>query len=382
MSDVVVIGAGISGAATAYELARRGVSVTLIDRYAPAAMASGWTLAGVRQSGRHPAEWPLAKVAVERWTDLHERLDGPTHYRRGGNLRCARDAAEAEVIRKLVPAQAANGFDIRLVEGTDIQRLAPLVSPDVVCASFCTSDGHADPKSTVASYVAAAERLGVKTRWGERALSIEVANGAVAAVVTDKGRIATDRVVLVAGVFANEMLAPLGHRVPFETMSATMVRSAPMPAELGPVVGVANGDTTCRQEYQGQLRFGGGHETWDGVMTEDPLPAVRPRAASIRDLLDRLIRLMPRFADVRIAEMWCGLIDQTPDAIPVIDSLAEPRGLVLASGFSGHGFCLGPVTGEILCALALGEASPLPIEPFRIGRFDASAPAARVELHG
>ena len=107
MTDVVVIGAGISGAASAYELARRGFRVTLLDRYSPAAMASGWTLAGVRQSGRHPAELPLATAAVERWAGLGGELEGETRYRRNGNLRLARTAEEVPVIRSLVERQSA-----------------------------------------------------------------------------------------------------------------------------------------------------------------------------------------------------------------------------------------------------------------------------------
>lgn len=382
MADVVVIGAGISGAATAYELAIAGAKVVLIDRYAPAAMASGWTLAGVRQSGRHPAEWPLAKAAVARWTDLDARLDGATHYRRGGNLRCARDEDEAVKIRALVEAQRADGFDISLVKAGDIALLAPLVSRKVVCASFCATDGHADPVSTVAAYVAAAQRLGVTTRFGERVLSVTVENGAVMGVVTDKGRVAAGSVVVAAGVFGNELLDPLGMHVPFETMSATMVRSVAIPPQLVPVVGVANGDTTARQEAHGAIRFGGGHEPWDGAMTEDPLPSVRPGAFSIRDLLARFTALLPAFADLRIERTWCGLIDQTPDAIPVIEAFDAPRGLVVAMGFSGHGFCLGPVTGQILSALALGQPSPLPIEPFRLARLKGTAARQTVELHG
>ena len=382
MSDVVVVGAGISGAATAYELAARGISVTLVDRYGPAAMASGWTLAGVRQSGRHRAEWPLAAAAVALWADLSQRLDAPTHYRRGGNLRCARNEAEAARIAALVEAQSADGFDIRLVGHDEIAALAPLVSPHVVCASFCAGDGHADPVATVNAYVEAGRRLGVETRFGERVLRLETASGRVTGLVTDRGRLPAGRVVLATGVFANELIAPLGHRVPFETMSATMVQSVPVPPQLVPVVGVANGDTTARQEAGGQIRFGGGHESWNGVMSEDPFPSVRPAATSVRALLERLEALLPAFAGLRIERLWCGLIDQTPDAIPVVDTLPGCEGAVLATGFSGHGFCLGPATGTILAALALGEPSPLPIGPFALGRFAGATAASGVELHG
>ena len=127
-ADVVVVGAGISGAATAYYLARAGRSVVLVDRFGPAAMASGWTLAGVRQSGRHPAELPLARKAVALWADLAERLDGTTHYRRRGNVRLARTAAEVPVIQALVEEQTAAGLDITyLADPRQIRAVAPAV---------------------------------------------------------------------------------------------------------------------------------------------------------------------------------------------------------------------------------------------------------------
>ena len=115
--DAVVVGAGISGAAAAYELAAAGCSVVLLDRFGPAAMASGWTLAGVRQSGRHAAELPLAKAAVQRWGTLADELDAPTGYRRTGNLRCARTPAEVAIIRNLVTAQAAAGLELSFLAG-------------------------------------------------------------------------------------------------------------------------------------------------------------------------------------------------------------------------------------------------------------------------
>src|ERR1700757_3172453 len=102
MLRIVVIGGGITGAAAAAELARERQTVTLIEKHRIAAMASGWTLGGVRQSGRDPAELPLARAAVELWAHLRETLGTDVEYRRGGNLRLARTPAEVEVIRRIV----------------------------------------------------------------------------------------------------------------------------------------------------------------------------------------------------------------------------------------------------------------------------------------
>src|SRR3982074_2308008 len=108
-TEVAIIGGGISGCAAAYELARSGARVTLLERGGIASMASGWTLAGVRVSGRHPAEIPLAHAAIERWAGLSDELNAETEYVRSGNLRLARDEAELEVIRNIVAEQTALG---------------------------------------------------------------------------------------------------------------------------------------------------------------------------------------------------------------------------------------------------------------------------------
>lgn len=116
---------------------------------------------------------------------------------------------------------------------------------------------------------------------------------------------------------------------------------------------------------------------------EEPLPRIDAPAHSLRDVLARFIAIVPAAADVRIGKAWCGLIDQSADALPVIQALPDPAGLVLATGFSGHGFCLGPVTGQILADLAEGIGPALPIAPFRVERFSGIAAAPQpVTLHG
>ena len=384
MADVVIIGAGISGAATAYELAMAGADVVLLDRWGPAAMASGWTLAGVRQSGRHPAELPLARQAVALWADLAERLDGVTHYRRRGNLRLARDADEVSVIRDLVAEQTAAGLDITFLDSPEqIAAVAPAVSANVAAASLCASDGHADPQATVDSFVRAAKRAGATLRFGERAVAIEMEGGRVTGVRTETEVIPAGRVVLAAGIFGNELLQPLGLQVPLEVPMVTVLRSVPGDTVLEQVIGVANADCAGRQEADGRWRVTSGLLPWHGAMAAAPRPAVAPTVGSVRKTVDSFAAVVPAFADARIDAIWAGLIDLTPDALPVIDAPAQMEGLVIAMGFSGHGFCLGPVTGRILAALTQGRSPELDIAPFRLARFEGwNAPAAPVTLHG
>lgn len=387
-ADAVVIGAGISGAATALELARSGLRTVLLDRYAPAAMASGWTLAGVRQSGRHPAELPLAMAAVRRWATLDQELDGPTHYRCSGNLRCARDAAEVAIIEALIQEQGAAGLEMVRLEGAELRAAAPALGETVIMASLCPTDGQADPKATVAAFVRAAERAGAVLRFGEQATEIETEAGRVTGVATSKGRIATGQVVLAAGVYGNELLAPLGLRVPMEVMAVTMVNSTPTERVLEQVVGTGHANGGGRQEHNGRFRFSGGHEAWTGtVEVEHGLPVVRPAMAAVEHALRTFGELVPASRSARIEGIWAGLIDQTPDALPVLDRAGSVEGLHVAMGFSGHGFCLGPLTGQIMADLVHGRTPPHALDAFRLARFDGwNAPSdATVEalsLHG
>jgi sarcosine oxidase subunit beta len=389
MADVVIIGAGISGSSSAYELAKEGLDVVLVDRFGPAAMASGWTLAGVRQSGRHPAELPLAKAAVDIWATLADELDSPTHYRRGGNLRLARTEEEAAVIEGIVRDQTAAGLELKLLEtNKDIREIAPAIAEHVLMASLCPSDGGADPSSTVLGFVRAAERLGAKTRFGERVLSIEVEDGKVAAVVTDQGRIPAKKVVVAAGIFGNEVLKPLGIDVPLQIPMVTVLRSAPLDAVLTQVIGVANADCAGRQEYNGRFRVTSGLQDWHGGLFETRTevgtrPRVLPTGHSMAEVVDLFGDIVPAFATAQIEDYWAGLIDLTPDAIPVIDGDIGVEGLVVTMGFSGHGFCLGPITGKLVSDLVQERPARLAIEPFKYSRFHNSREfTEEATLHG
>lgn len=389
LPDAVVIGAGITGAAAALALAEAGARVMLLDRWFPAAMASGWTLAGVRQSGRDPAELPLARAAVAQWATLHERLGGETGYVRGGNLRLARNEAEVAVIRALVETQRAAGLELDFLPDTAaVRAVAPALSESVLAASFCPSDGHADPVATVGAFVAAAERRSVRVLRGVaaeglRVEGLRVGRGRVTAVETAEGPVPAGAVVAAPGVEVNALLAPLGLSIPLRRPIVTVLRTEPLPPLLGPVLGVANADLAVRQERDGRLRATSGADDWQGALgVEDGRPVARPAAGRLGETVARVSAVLPAFAGAPLAAFWGGVLDLTPDALPVIDRAPGIDNLVVAAGFSGHGFAIGPVTGPLAAALALGEAPAFDAAPFRFARFAAGAPASPLTLHG
>jgi sarcosine oxidase subunit beta len=377
MDPITIIGGGITGTAAADALAREGHAVTLIEKNGIAAMASGRTLGGVRQSGRHPAELPLARAAVGLWAGLKDMLGADVDYRRGGNLRLARTPAEIDVIRELVASQRAQGLDLEfLPDNASVRAIAGAFSPNVLAASYCASDGHADPVKATQAFADSARRHGATIREGVGAVSIEVVKDRVTGVVTTAGSIPAERVIVAAGIDTPALLAPLGLDLPLSTSLVSVVQSAPLPPSLDQVFGVANADCAGRQEVDGRLRFtdgGSPHAAW----------AAAPSPRVVRDLVALVAHVLPIAALARISRTWTGLIDLTPDALPVIDAPEPVAGLVLAAGFSGHGFCLGPVSGLLCADLALGRPPRHDLAAFRLARFKKGpiAPTSSA-LHG
>ena len=369
-ADIVIIGAGINGCAAAYRLAVEGLRVIVVERYAPAAMASGWTLAGVRQSGRDLAEMPLALGAVAIWPGLAEELDAPTGYRQEGNLRLARNEAEVDHIRQMVDEQSRAGLELAfLPSNEEVRAVAPALARSILAASHCPSDGHADPAASVNAFRLAAERNGAIFRLGEQARSIEAASGRVIGVATDQDRIGCEGCIVSAGVHCNALLEPLGLGIPMQINMTTIVQSEPLPTVLKQVLGVATAEFAARQQIDGRLRVSGGSRRWHGVMTEGVSPDVRPPAEAIAETIEKTAGSLPALCDARIARFWAGLIDQTPDDLPVIERAPELDGLVIAAGFSGHGFGIAPMTSLVVRDLALGDTPRLPIEAFQRARF-------------
>jgi sarcosine oxidase subunit beta len=384
-TDVVVIGGGISGAAAAYELARSGAKVALLEKGQLASMASGWTLAGVRQSGRHPAELPLAQAAVARWAELARELDADVEYRREGNLRLARTPEDVPVIQSIVAEQQALGLDlVFLSDNTAVREVAPALAETVLAASFCPTDGHANPVAAVQAFAAAAQRHGAEIRTETSATAITVAGGKVQGVHTDDGTIAADAVVVAAGVYTPRLCAPLGLDLPIEIGHVSVVQTVAVPPLITQVLGVASADLALRQEIGGRVRFTGGGTPWPHELDSlaDGNDPVMPPAAHVAAALSRATEVLPALAAAPLARVWGGLLDMTPDALPVIERVPEVEGLVVVAGFSGHGFCLGPVTGEIVRDLVQRGTTAYPISPFRSGRFDHGKAREAMTLHG
>ncbi len=376
--DVIVIGGGVIGSSIAYHVARQAGRVLVIERGEVArAPAASWASAGgVRRQGRHPAEAALAAEAIARWPLLEAELDADMQYRQGGNLLTAETDAEAEALVDFVREQRVMGFgDVRLVDRVEVRELAPALSERVVAGSYSPADGQADPPRTTRAFAQAAMRQGA-TYWTESACTaIRVERGHAVGATTRRGQARGGSVVLAAGAWSDELAATAGLRLPIRTHALQMLLSTPaQPGLLRPVLGSVSRPLSLKQLADGAFFIGGG---WPG----DPTPdrhGYTLRESSWRGSWATASELVPAVAAQAIANAWCGLEAESFDGIPFVGNAPDVEGLVLALGFSGHGFAISPAIGRSVTDLLAGRPTPEleGLSPARMATFDPDAVAA------
>lgn len=417
-ADVVVIGGGIIGLAAAYELARGGLSVVLLERDRLGRAQSGRNLGFVRQQGRAPAELPLMMAANRRWSQLSKELGRDVEWRQGGNLRLTSDPRKAARYEKWVALARDHGLDTRPVSDEEIRSLLPGVQGSWLLGIMTATDGHADPEAACAAYAEAARRLGVALVEGCEVAGIATAGGRVTGVMTALGEVTAPAVVLAAGAGSSALARRAGLAIPQRTVRQTVVLTAPM----RPLTDVAawTGELFLRQDARGRLRLasesrnqvglapGGIHDTisylrsyqanrgelqlpksWRDLARAIAGPVARtggyhpvpaPSAADTRYCIERARRYFPDAGEIYLERAWAGEIDGTPDALPVLDVPATPAGLVLATGLSGHGFGLSPVIGQIVARLVFAHEPAFDLTPFRLRRFRDGTPLEPAHL--
>ena len=199
-ADVVIVGGGIMGCATAYYLAKEGLKPVVVERSDIGGEASGSNGGGVRQSARNLKEMPLAMESIRMYGELHEELGMDVEYVRKGNLRLCTNQDEMETMRKSVESQKTAGLELMMLDRKEVLDINSYIGEKVVGASYCPTDGHVNPFLVTYGYFLRAKNLGARFCTGEEVLDIKLRKGRVTAVVTDKQVIDTDLVVNAAGV--------------------------------------------------------------------------------------------------------------------------------------------------------------------------------------
>lgn len=370
-ADVIVIGSGVIGCAAAYYMAKKGMSVLVLDQ--DESVGNGGSSrngGGVRQSGRDPRELPLAIYGVENvWPTLSDELGVDVEYHKEGNLRLGKTETHKQILTGLTEKAVACGLNVRMIDAEEVRKINPYLSEEVTCASWCPTDGHANPLTTTLGFYKNARALGVVFHMGEKVVKLEKVHGKLRRVCTKTTVYEADQVLVAAGYASRFLTQTVGIDVPMrEELIEALVTEAE-PKMFPQMLGTADADFYGHQTNHGSFVFGGATGMESTVLDNG---TNRTSSLTAPCICRGIMKYVPKLADAKIVRTWAGYEDLSIDGIPVISKVKEVPGLLLACGFTGHGFGISPVVGQLLAQLAAGETPMLSLQEFRYDRFHAA----------
>jgi glycine/D-amino acid oxidase-like deaminating enzyme len=411
---VVVIGGGIIGVTTALFLAEKGLSVVLCEKGRIGGEQSSRNWGWCRTMGRDLSEVPLALESLRLWRGMNERTGRETGFRQPGIMYLCENEKEVAAQEAWLDQAKLYQVDSRLLRGQALEAVMPGASARFVAGLHTPTDGRAEPAHAAPAIAEAARDHGAKIFTGCAVRGIDLHNGRLVGVITERGRIRCDAAVLAGGAWSRLFAGNADLDLPQLKVLGSVFRTEPLTG--GPEITASGSVFAFRKRLDGgysiarrnantaevtpdhfrllsdffprllasrheiRLRLGG--RTWQEMRTArrwsldqtTPFEAVRvldPKSKQgvLTEARSVLSRAFPAFANLRVAESWAGLMDVTPDAVPVIDEVKRIPGFFVATGFSGHGFGIGPGAGRLMADLVAGDAPIVDPKPFRLDRF-------------
>ena len=400
-AEVVVVGGGIAGIAAAWFLQRAGIEVAVCEKGVVGGEQSSRNWGWCRQMGRDQAELPIVIESLRRWQEIADEVDTDIGFRRSGSLYLCesdRDLANYDHFLSFAPDY---GLDTRRLHRKQLEAVFPHCPPRWRSALYTPDDARAEPSLAVPAMARTLRARGVPIIENCAVNGIDTQNGRVSAVATEHGDIETSTVLIAAGAWSTFLLKSCGIRLPQLTVKASVARTAPMPSIYD---GNASGsEVSFRRRLDGgyTIAIKGHLEILPSpahlAFARDFLPLLRtslgtlrlrppglvvdgnfsrhrsldpqPRDKVVARIKALLADRVPAFAGVELAESWAGMIDALPDVVPVLDRAANLDGLWISTGFSGHGFGIGPAAGRLMADLIQGNSAGHDLQRFRLSRF-------------
>jgi sarcosine oxidase subunit beta len=370
-ADVIVVGGGIMGSASAFFLRRRGRSVILLERGLIGQQASGTNFGNVRRQGRFLPQIPLANRSRAIWGRLKELLGEDAEFNVSGHVRICYDKAQIGEMESHARAAREYGLELELLSQNALRDRFPFLGSEALAGSLSPNDGNANPRLAAPAFAYAARREGADIRENVEVTHVEK-SGEDFRVETATGDVLRAPALLItAGAWTSLLSAQFGDPAPLTPRGPQMAVTEPAPYAIKPVVGVfskvADEGVYLRQIPRGNVIFGGGNR--GPAFTDVRRAYVLPR--NTMNQLHQVRRVVPALAALHVIRVWSGIEGYLPDDIPVIGPSARVSGLFYAFGFCGHGFQLGPGVGDVMAELITTGATSTPIDPFHIRRFIA-----------
>jgi sarcosine oxidase subunit beta len=365
-TDVIIIGAGLMGSATALWLARAGKKVLLLEKEHTPCHASAVNAGGVRRLNRALAEIPLSVAAMELWHRLPSIVSSDCGFEPVGQVRIAPDDIAMALFEQRVTQVRALGFDHEeLVTAAEIKRLVPAYAGSCCGGIVSRDDGHASPAQTLRAFFNAACSAGAESVTRCSVADICPGKNGFTVVSEDGRRFYSDVVINCAGAWGNRIAALVHDHLPMEPVALSMMVSARMPRFIKPVVGVHGRKLSFKQPANGTVVIGGAYRAILDMDTEKTVIDFSEMKQSAATVLGHF----PVMKHSTIVRCWAGIEGMMSDGLPAIGESPTTPGLFHVCGFSAHGFQLSPMVGRLAAALAMGQTPEVSLAAFSVNRF-------------
>lgn len=374
---VVIIGGGVMGLSAAYHLARAGVEdVVLLERGALGEGSTCKAAGGVRSLFSDEINIAIGLRSLEAFERFGAEMDTEIDLHQVGYLFLVGDAEHEAALTRAVELQNSMGVPSRMIGPEEARRLSPLIdTTGIRSAVWSPRDGHCTPESVVAGYATAARRLGVRILTGCAVSGVETDDGTITGVRTSSGTIGTSAVICTAGAWSRDVARSAGVDLPVRPLRRQVAITEPV-AGLDP-------HTPFTVDFSSSFYF---HREGRGLLLGMPeetdawgFDLSRP-AAWLESLAGAMERRLPGLGDVGIRSGWAGLYEMTPDHNALIGESGEVSRFLYATGFSGHGFLMGPAVGEIVSDLYLGRTPAIDVSSLGVHRFAEASPRPELNI--